>query len=72
MADNVSKSSMFGLVISDNPAIVTFEYNLIQGAFQHGILVTTGTTPARARLWNRHGRETGRSTASGNASAVLW
>jgi hypothetical protein len=58
-------------VISDNPAVVTFEYNLIQGAFQHGILVTTGNTPARARLWNNTVEQTGRSTASGNASAVF-
>ena len=36
---------MFGLVVSDNPAFVTVEYNLIQGRFQHGILVTTGTRP---------------------------
>ena len=42
---------MFGLVISDNPAFVTVEYNLVQGRFQHGILVTTGTTRrARAAL----------------------
>ena len=62
---------MFGLVISDNPVFVTAEYNLIQGRFQHGILVTTGTTPARARLWNNTVQQTGRSTASGNASAVF-
>jgi hypothetical protein len=71
VADNRLESSMFGLVISDNPAAVTFEYNLVQGAFQHGILVTTGTTPARARLWNNTVEQTGRSTASGNASAVF-
>ncbi|MDX6568099.1 MAG: hypothetical protein QOH15_677 [Gaiellales bacterium] len=71
VADNRLQSSMFGLVISDNPEVVTFEYNLIQGAFQHGILVTTGTTPARARLWNNTVEQTGRSTASGNASAMF-
>jgi hypothetical protein len=71
VADNRLGSSMFGLVISDNPAVVTFQYNLIQGAFQHGILVTTGNTPARARLWNNTVQQTGRSTASGNASAVF-
>ena len=62
---------MFGLVISDNPAVVSIEYNLVQGRFQHGILITTGTTPARARLWNNTVQQTGRSTASGNASAVF-
>ncbi|MDX6597531.1 MAG: hypothetical protein QOE87_1418 [Gaiellales bacterium] len=71
VADNRLTSSMFGLVISDNPAVVTFEYNLVQGSFQHGILITTGATPARARLWNNTVQQTGRSTASGNASAVF-
>jgi hypothetical protein len=71
IADNRLTSSMFGLVISDNPALVTVEYNLVQGRFQHGILVTTGTTAARAQLWNNTVQQTGRSTASGNASAVF-
>ena len=71
VADNRLTSSMFGLVISDNPAVVSIEYNLVQGRFQHGILITTGTTPARARLWNNTVQQTGRSTASGNASAVF-
>jgi hypothetical protein len=62
---------MFGLVISDNPVLITVEYNLVQGMFQHGILVTTGTTPARARLFNNTVQQTGRSTSSGNASAVF-
>ena len=69
--DNRLTSSMFGLVVSDNPAFVTVEYNLIQGSFQHGILITTGTTAARVRLWNNTVQQTGRSTASGNASAVF-
>jgi hypothetical protein len=71
VAENRLTSSMFGLVISDNPAFVTFQYNLIQGRFQHGVLVTTGTSPARARLWNNTVQQTGRSTSSGNASAVF-
>jgi hypothetical protein len=71
VADNYLGSSMFGLVISDNPALVTAEYNLIQGRFQHGILITTGTTAAQAQLWNNTVEQTGRSTASGNASAVF-
>ena len=69
--DNRLTSSMFGLVVSDNPAFVTVEYNLIQGRFQHGILITTGTTAARVRLWNNTVQQTGRSTSSGNASAVF-
>ncbi len=71
VADNRLTSSMFGLVISDNPVFVTVEYNLVQGAFQHGILVTTGATAARARLFNNTVQQTGRSTSSGNASAVF-
>jgi Right handed beta helix region len=71
VADNRLTSSRFGLVISDNPAFVTAQYNLIQGRFQHGVLITTGTTPARARLWNNTVQQTGRSTTSGNASAVF-
>ena len=71
IADNRLTSSMFGLVFSDNPAFVTAEYNLIQGLFQHGILVTTGATAARAQLWNNTVQQTGRSTSSGNASAVF-
>ena len=46
--DNRLTSSMFGLVVSDNPAFVTVQYNLIQGRFQHGILITTGSDAPRA------------------------
>jgi hypothetical protein len=71
VAENRLMSSMFGLVVSDNPAFVTVQYNLIQGRFQHGVLITTGTTAARVRLWNNTVQQTGRSTSSGNASAVF-
>lgn len=71
VADNRLGSSLFGVVLSDNPAFVTVQYNLIRGRFQHGVLLTTGTTAARARLWNNTVQQTGRSTASGNASAVF-
>ena len=71
VAENRLTSSMFGLVVSDNPAFVTVQYNLIQGRFQHGVLITTGTTAARVRLWNNTVQQTGRSTTSGNASAVF-
>ena len=50
---------------------MTVQYNLIQGRFQHGVLITTGHAPARARLWNNTVQQTGRSTRSGNASAVF-
>jgi hypothetical protein len=69
---NRLRSSLFGVVVSDNPAVVTVQYNLIQGRFQHGILVTTGRhSPARARFWNNTVEQTGRLTGSGNASAVF-
>jgi hypothetical protein len=71
VAENRLGSSLFGVVVSDNLALVTFQYNLVQGRFQHAILVTAGTAPARARLWNNTVQQTGRSTASGNASAVF-
>jgi Right handed beta helix region len=71
IADNYLSSGLYGLVISDNSAPVLVEYNLVQGRFQHGIFLTTGTTPARARLWNNTVRQTGRSTTSGDASAVF-
>jgi hypothetical protein len=71
VADNRLNSGLFGVVLSDNPAPVTVQYNLIQGRFQHGVLLTTGHTPARARLWNNTVQQTGRSTRSGNASAVF-
>jgi hypothetical protein len=64
-------SGLFGVVLSDNTAPVTVEYNLIQGRFQHAVLLTTGSAAARARLWNNTIRQTGRSTRSGNASAVF-
>jgi hypothetical protein len=64
-------SGLFGVVLSDNTAPVTVEYNLIQGRFQHAVLLTTGSSAARARLWNNTIRQTGRATRSGNASAVF-
>jgi hypothetical protein len=71
VAGNRLESGLFGVVLSDNRALVTVQYNLIQGRFQHGVLLTTGATAARARLWNNTVQQTGRSTSSGNASAVF-
>jgi hypothetical protein len=64
-------SGYWGLVLSDNSAPVTVEYNRVQGSFQHGIFLTTGTTPARAILLNNTVRQTSRITTSGDASAVF-
>jgi hypothetical protein len=71
VAGNRLMSGLFGVVLSDNPALVTVQYNLIQGRFQHGVLLTTGSSAARGRLWNNTVQQTGRSTGSGNASAVF-
>jgi hypothetical protein len=64
-------SGLYGIVFSDQRGLVTAEYNLVQGRFQHAIFLTTGDTPARARLWNNTVRQTGRSTGAGDASAVF-
>jgi Right handed beta helix region len=71
VAGNRLRSGLFGIVLSDNPVAVTVQYNLVQGRFQHGVLLTTGAAPARARLWNNTVQQTGRSTAAGNAAAVF-
>jgi len=71
IAYNTLTSGNWGLVFSDNSTLVTVEYNLVQGRFQHGIFLTTGTTPARVRLLNNTVQQTGRLTASGDASAVF-
>jgi hypothetical protein len=71
IAYNTLTSGNWGLVLSDNSVLVTVEYNLVQGRFQHGIFLTTGTTPARARLLNNTVEQTGRLTSSGDASAVF-
>jgi Right handed beta helix region len=63
--------SRLGLVFSDNAQPVSAYYNLIVGQFQHAVFFTTGTTAAQARLWNNTIVQTGRSTPSGDASAVF-
>jgi hypothetical protein len=63
--------SRLGLVVSDNAQAVSAYYNLIVGEFQHAVFFTTGTTPAQVRLWNNTIVQTGRFTASGDASAVF-
>ncbi len=68
---NLMRDAQFGLVLSDNPRAVTAYENVIAGAFQHAVLVTTGKTPAQAILWHNTIVQTGRSTLSGNASALF-
>jgi hypothetical protein len=61
----------YGLILSDNPVPVTVEHNVLAGRAQHLVLLTTGSTPARARLWANTVAQSGRSTTSGDASAVF-
>lgn len=68
---NRLEGGRLGLVLSDNPAPVTAYYNVVYGPYQHGVFLTTGTTPARARLWNNTVVVTARNAPSGDASAVF-
>jgi len=61
----------YGIVLSDNPVPVTVEHNVIDGRAQHLVFLTTGSTPARARLWANTIVQTGRSTTAGDASTVF-
>jgi Right handed beta helix region len=68
---NRMTNATFGLILSDNAAPVTVEHNVISGRAQHLVLLTTGSTPARGRLWANTVVQYGRSTSSGDASAVF-
>jgi hypothetical protein len=61
----------WGVILSDNPVAVTVEHNVIAGRAQHLVFLTAGSTPARARIWANTIVQTGRSTASGDASAIF-
>ncbi|ADB48848.1 right-handed parallel beta-helix repeat-containing protein [Conexibacter woesei] len=68
---NLLDGGRFGLVLSDNPAMVTVERNEIRGSAQHLVFLTAGATAARGRLVSNTIVQTGRSTAAGDASAVF-
>jgi len=68
---NRMTNGRYGIVLSDNPAAVTVEHNVIDGRAQHLVFLTAGTTAARARLWANTIVQTGRSTTSGDASTVF-
>jgi hypothetical protein len=61
----------FGLVLSDNPAVVDVDVNVLSGYAQHLVLLTAGSAPSRARLRANTIVQNGRSTTSGEASAVF-
>ena len=68
---NRLEGGRLGLVFSDNASPVVAYYNLVFGEYQHGVLLTAGTTPAKARLWNNTIVVTARSGTPGDASAVF-
>jgi Right handed beta helix region len=68
---NRLEDSRLGLVFSDNLKAISAYYNLIVGKFQHAVFFTTGTTAARARLWDNTIVQTGRLSRAGDASAVF-
>jgi nitrous oxidase accessory protein NosD len=68
---NRMTNGTFGLILSDNAEPVTAEHNVVSGRAQHLVLLTAGSTPARGRLWANTVVQYGRSTSSGDASAVF-
>jgi hypothetical protein len=68
---NRLEGGRLGIVFSDNASTVVAYYNVISGAYQHAVLVTTDASAARARLWNNTIVVTSRSAASGDASAIF-
>jgi hypothetical protein len=71
VARNLMTNARYGLILSDNAVPVTVEHNVISGRAQHLVFLTAGPAPARARLWGNTVVQSGRSTASGDASAVF-
>lgn len=63
--------SLFGLVLSDNPAPVSVVANVVAGRFEHAVLVTSGSTRGQARLWQNTIVQQGRFGSSGNAAALF-
>lgn len=68
---NVLDGGRYGIVLSDNPAMVTVERNEVRGSAQHLVFLTAGASAARARLFSNTIVQAGRSTAAGDASAVF-
>ena len=68
---NRLEGGRLGIVFSDNATPVLAYYNVISGRYQHAVFLTTGTTAARAKLWNNTIVVSGRSSDSGDASAVF-
>jgi hypothetical protein len=71
MTGNWSVDGRWGIVLSDNPAPVAVTQNVISGAAQHLVFLTIGTTAARAVVRQNSIVQRGRSTTTGDASAVF-
>jgi parallel beta helix pectate lyase-like protein len=71
IAGNRIVDGRWGLVLSDNPDRVAVVQNVIGGTAQHLVFLTSGTTPARALLWQNTIAQRGRSTTTGDASAIF-
>jgi hypothetical protein len=68
---NRSTDGRWGIVLSDNPAPVVVEQNVVDGAAQHLVFLTAGATAARALIEQNTIVQRGRSTGSGDASALF-
>jgi hypothetical protein len=66
--DNRLTGGTFGLVLASNPSPVEVTGNTLGGTAQHLVFLTTG---ARGRLTTNTVHQAGRSTASGDASAIF-
>ncbi len=61
----------YGLILSDNGVPVDVEHNVIAGRAQHLVFLTAGAAAARGRLRANTVVQSGRSTTSGDASALF-
>lgn len=68
VAGNRLTNGMYGLVLASNPAPVQVTGNTLSGRAQHLVFLTDG---ARAALSSDTIRQSGRSTSSGEASAIF-
>jgi hypothetical protein len=71
LRDNRITDGRWGLVLSDNPGRVAVRQNVIDGIAQHLVFLTSGTTAARGLFEHNTIVQRGRSTASGDASALF-
>jgi hypothetical protein len=71
ITDNRITDGRWGIVLSDNPAPVAVIQNVVDGAAQHLLFLTAGATAARALIEQNTIVQRGRSTGSGDASALF-